>query len=87
MQGKISKPNQAIIGSAFGVVVCLGLYMLMINRGLPFLKDEFVVMHGQNIATPVYIESTAPMFLYAIPVFVIVGLVNFFILKKRENKG
>ncbi|MCJ8315153.1 MAG: hypothetical protein HRU38_24125 [Saccharospirillaceae bacterium] len=45
-----------------------------------------VLMHGQNIPTDVYIESTAPMILYAVPVFIVVGLVNYFIFKKRERK-
>lgn len=84
MKGKISKSNHAIIGSLIAVVVCLVLYFLMVNRLLPFLKGDFVMMHGQSIATQVYIESTAPMILYAVPVFVVVGLVNYYILKRRE---
>ena len=87
MQGKISKSTHAIIGSMLGIVVCLVVYFLMINRLLPFLKGEFVVMHGQSIATEIYIESTAPMILWAIPVFIVVGLVNYFIFKKREKTG
>ena len=84
MKGKISKSNHAIIGSLIAVVVCLVLYFLMVNRLLPFLKGDFVMMHGKSIATQVYIESTAPMILYAVPVFIVVGLVNYYILKRRE---
>jgi len=87
MQGKIRKSTHAILGSLLGVVVCLVMYFLMVNRMLSFLKGEFVVMHGESINTDVYIESTAPMILYAVPVFVVVGLVNYFIFKKREKIG
>ena len=86
MQGKISKANHAILGSLLGIVVCIVLYFLMTNRMLPFLKGEFVEMHGENIPTDIYIESTAPMILYAVPVFIVVGLVNYFIFKRREIK-
>ena len=85
MRGKISKANHAILGSLLGIVVCVVLYFLMTNRMLPFLKGEFVQMHGENIPTDIYIESTAPMILYAVPVFIVVGLVNYFIFKRRER--
>ena len=48
-----------------------------VNRILSFLKGEFVVMNGESINTDVYIESTAPMMLYSVPVFVVVGLVSY----------
>ena len=83
-KGKISKSNHAILGSLFGIAVCVVVYFLMVNRMLPFLSGEFVVMHGENIPTAIYIGSTAPMILCAIPVFIVVGLVNYFIFKGRE---
>ncbi len=86
MNIKFNKPMVALSGGVLASFVSLGLYFLILNRRLPFLKNETVFSGGKEVPTEEFIELTSPMFLYVAPVFVLVGLVNYFILKNRANK-
>lgn len=57
----IEKPSfkLALLGSVLAPFVSLGMYFLMTNRMLPFLKSETVFSGGKEVPTEQFIESIA----------------------------
>lgn len=75
----------AILSTILAPFVSLGMYFLIINRQLPFLKKKTVFFGGKDVPTEQFIELIAPMFLYMVPVFIVFGIINFFYLKNKER--
>ena len=82
---KIGKPEVAFLGCVIGGIVTLAIHFLFKFRQLPFLKNETVFSGGKEVPTEQFIEMMSPMFLYVTPAFIAVGLINYFILKRREQ--
>ena len=86
MMGLEKKSSKlAILGNILAPFVSLGIYFLIINRQLPFLKNETVFSGGKNVPTEQFIAQISPIFLYSIPVFIVVGIINYFYLKNKER--
>lgn len=86
MMGLKNKSSKlAILGNMLAPFVSLGLYFLIVNRQLPFLKNEMVFSGGKDVPTEQFIEYISPMFLYLIPAFIIIGIINYFILINKER--
>jgi len=82
---KVGKPELVFLGCVMGGIVTLGLHFLFEFRQLPFLKNEAVFSGGKDVPTEQFVEMISPMFLYVTPAFIVVGFINYFILKKRER--
>ncbi len=82
---KISHSKLAVIGGVTSSLLSLGMYFSFVNRWLPFLKNDTVFTAGRYVATEIFIANLAPMFLYMMPAFICVGIINYAILRRRER--
>ena len=80
MSIKLNKPK-------FASLLSLTLYFLIINKQLPFLHDGTVLSGGKEVPTEEFVQLISPMFLYMVPAFLIVGVINFYVLKNRARKN
>lgn len=86
MMGLKKKSSKlAMVGYILAPFVSLAMYFLIINRQLPFLKKETVFSGGEYVPTEQFIELISPMFLYMVPVFIVVGVISYFYLKNKEQ--
>lgn len=84
MELKIGKPKLAFIGYVMGAIVSLAMHFLIEYRQLPFLKGQTVFSGGKDVPTEEFVKLISPMFLYITPVFIVVGVINYLILKRRQ---
>jgi len=84
---KKNSSKLVMVGNILAPFVSLLMYFLFINRQFPSLKNETVLSGGKYVPTEEFIDYVSPMFLYMIPVFIIVGIFNYFYLKNKESES
>ncbi len=80
---KIDKPELAFFSSAGGAIVSVIIHFLIKFRALPFLQEPTVLSGGREVPTEEFVAFAAPMFLYIVPAFILVGIINYVLLKRR----
>lgn len=78
------KARLVLISSIFSAVFSVVIHFLIINRKLPFLKNDTVFTGGKHVPTENVIDMLTPMFLYIAPVFVLVGVLNYIYYSKEK---
>ncbi len=81
---KIGKSEFAFLSSVGGAIVSVIIHFLIKLRVPPFLQEPTVLSGGKQVPTEEFVAFAAPMFLYIIPAFILVGIVNYVLLKRRQ---
>ncbi len=84
MKLNIGKPEFAFLSGVLGAIVSVIIHFLIEYRQFPFLRGPTVLSGGTYVPTEEFVEFASPLFIYAVPAFIFVGLINYFILKKRQ---